>query len=195
MRYRRAVEKLRILADACQGTTRTPTEEPFLREAHVFGAVLDGEDPIDYLEVAFVLNLPPEQVRAAQTDGTPWLVHTLRLGKGGFAYWWRSRDEPVWNHHIRGPVRFWSLDGTDEDVLDALAGRRFADLPRVTADPAEMREQTAVDLASALDRLRAVWRDYWESDWRRRHRGHGQYPENELWDAVDDYLNLLETDD
>lgn len=33
MRYRRAVERLRILAEACERTKRMPLEEPFLREA------------------------------------------------------------------------------------------------------------------------------------------------------------------
>ena len=60
VRYRRAVEKLRLLADACQWTTRLPIEEPFLREAYVFGDVLDGVDPVESVQVAFVLDLPPE---------------------------------------------------------------------------------------------------------------------------------------
>lgn len=112
MRYGRAVEKLRTLAEACQHTTRLPLEEPFLREVYVFGELLDGADPIDHLKLAFVLNLPQAEVPwESQPSGTAWLVDSLRLDKGGFAYWWRSRHGPVWNHHIRGPVRFWSLDG------------------------------------------------------------------------------------
>ncbi len=27
---------------------------------------------------------------------------------------------------------------------------------------------------------------------RREHRGYGRYPENELWDAVEGYLDLLD---
>lgn len=51
--------------------------------------------------------------------------------------------------------------------LRALAERRLGDLPRVTAD-------------------------YWERDWRREHRGNRRYPENELWEAVNGYLDLLD---
>ncbi|MGH3838924.1 MAG: DUF7711 family protein, partial [Pseudonocardiaceae bacterium] len=40
VRYRRAVEKLRFLADRCQWTTRLPADEPFLHEAYVFGEIL-----------------------------------------------------------------------------------------------------------------------------------------------------------
>ena len=194
MKYGRAVEKLRILAEACQRTTGLPLEEPFLREAYVFGELLDGADPVDRVEVALVLNLPREEVPwHSQPFGTAWLVDSLRLNKGGFAYWWRSRHDPVWNHHIRGPVRFWSLDGPDDTVLRALADRRLADLPRVTAGPAEVRDRTAAELDAALARLRAVRGSYWEREWRREHRGNYRYPENELWDAVDGYLDLLET--
>lgn len=193
MRYRRAVEKLRLLADACQSTTRLPLEEPFLREAYVFGEVLDGADPIDSVSVALTLNLPPEEVPwCSQPSGTLWLVDSLRLDKGGFGYWWRSRHEPVCNHFIREPVRFWSLDGPDEAVLEALCERRFDDLPRRAANSAEVRRRTEADLALALDRLRAVREKYWDRDWRYEHRGGGRYPEHHLWEAVDGYLELLD---
>jgi hypothetical protein len=193
MRYRRAVEKLRLLADACQGTARLPGEEPFLWEAYVFGEVLEGADPIEYLQVAFTLNLPPDEVPwCSQPPGTPWLVDTLRLDKGGFAYLWRSRHEPVWNHAIQGPVRFWSIDGTDDIVLDALRDRRLADLPRLTASPAELQRRTEADLDRALQQLRAVHQNYWDRDWRYEHRGGGRHPEHHLWEAADGYLDLLD---
>jgi hypothetical protein len=113
MRYTRAVERLRRLADACQATTRLPLDSPFLHEAYVFGEVLEGVDPIEGLNVAFTLDLPPDEVPwCSQPRGTAWLVHDLRLDKGGVAYWWRSRHEPVGNHLIRNLARFWSLEGT-----------------------------------------------------------------------------------
>lgn len=193
MHYRRAVEKLRVLADACQWTTRLPLEEPFLREAYVFGDVLEGVDPIEHIQVAFTLNLPPEDVPwCSQPPGTPWLVDSLRLDKGGIAFWWRSRHEPVWNHLIREPVRFWSLDGIDETVLEALRERRFADLPRLTASPAEQRRRAEAELDRSLAHLRAVRQRYWDRDWRKDHRGGGRYPEDHLWEAADGYLDLLD---
>jgi hypothetical protein len=147
-------------------------------------------------DVAFVLDLPPEEVRwESHPDGADWLIDILRLDKGGFAYRWRSRHDPVWNHHIRDPVRFWSVDGADEEVLAALAERRFDDLPRVTAEPSEVRARATVELDAALARLRDVRRNYWERDWRREHRGNYRYPENELWEAVDGYLDLLDATD
>jgi hypothetical protein len=191
MRYRRAVEKLSILADACESVKNWPPEDPFLLEAYVFGAVLDGADPLDFVEVALVLNLPPDEVPwESSPPGTSWLEDRLRLDKGGFAYWWRSHLDPVCNHRIRGPVRFWSRQGPDEAVLGALAERRLDDLPRLTPSPQAEREQSAVELATALGRLRAVHASYWDHDWRREHRGLGRYPEHHLWEAVQGYLDL-----
>lgn len=193
MRYGRAVEKLRLLADACRSTTWMPLDEPFLWEAYVFGDVLDGADPIDSLQVAFTINLVPEEVPwCSRPSGTAWLVDRLRLDKGGFRYWWRSRHEPVWNHHIREPVRFWSFEGTDEAALDALRERRFTDLPRLVAGHAELRRCAEVELDRALGQLRAVREKYWDRDWRTEHRGGGRYPEDHLWEVTDGYLDLLD---
>jgi hypothetical protein len=193
MRYGRAVEKVHILAEACQRTTRLPLEEPLLHEVYVFGELLDGADSIDHLKLALVLNLPPEEVPwESQPRGTPWLVDSLRLDKGGFSYWWRSRHGPVWNHHIRGPVRFWSLDGPDDTVLRALSERRLADLPRLTASPEDVRSRTATELDAALVHLRAMTATYWDREWRRDNRGNGRYPENHLWEAVYGYVDLLD---
>ncbi|MGP3958478.1 DUF7711 family protein [Nonomuraea sp. 3N208] len=196
MRYERAVERLRMLAEACDQTRRVPAAEPFLRAAYVFGDLLEGVDPIDHIEAVFVLNLPPEEVTwGSQPPGTAWLVDFLRLDQGGIAYYWRSFRDPVWNHVIRGPVRFWSLDGLDKGVLDALRGRRFDRLRRVTAGAEEERTQVAGELEAALEHLRAVHRSYWERQWRREHRGIGRYPEHHLWEAVQGYLELLDTRD
>ncbi|MEV0974575.1 hypothetical protein AB0I59_38785 [Microtetraspora glauca] len=147
-------------------------EEPFLREAYVFGDVLAGADPLDNVEVAFVLNLPPEDVPwESHPRGTEWLADLLRLDKGGVAYWWRSHLEPVWSHVISGPVRFWSLDGPDEIALDALAERRFDRLRQVAQPPGDERAQVVGELRTALSHLRAVHARYWEHEWRHEHRG------------------------
>jgi hypothetical protein len=191
VRYRRGVEKLRILAENCELTKRMALDEPFLREAYAFGDVLDGTDPLDSVDVALVLDLPPEEVPwESHPDGTAWLVDLLRLDKGGYAYRWRSYLDPVWNHYIRRPVRFWSLAGPDEEVLQALAERRFEELPHVTPDPSDEPSRLMEELGTALQNLRAVQESYWDHEWRRAHRGGGRYPEHYLWEAVTGYLDL-----
>jgi hypothetical protein len=141
----------------CDRVRGWPPEDPFLVAAYVFGDVLDGADPLEAVQVAVAVNLPPQEVPwGSSPHGTGWLADQLRLSKGGFEYWWRSHLDPAWNHYIRDPVRFWSQDGPDEAVLTALAGRRFADLPRLQPSPDMAREQLAGDLDAALRHLRQV---------------------------------------
>jgi hypothetical protein len=193
MRYRRAVEKLRTLAEACESVKSWPPGDPFLLEAYVFGDVLEGADPLEYVEVALVVDLPPEEVPwESSPHGTAWLADQLRLDKGGFAYWWRSHLSAVPNHHIRGPVRFWSQEGPDKAVLQALAERRLGDLARLAPPPQTEREQLAEELGTALSRLRAVHASYWDHDWRHEHRRFGRDPEHHLWEAVQGYLDLYD---
>jgi hypothetical protein len=54
------------------------------------------------------------------------------------------------------------------------------------------QEQLAGELVMALTRLRAVHGSYWDSGWRREHRGSGRYPEHHLWEAVQGYLDLYD---
>lgn len=44
----------------------------------------------------------------------------------------------------------------------------------------------------ALSRLRAVHCSYWDSGWRREHRGFGRYPEHHPWEAVQGYPDLYD---
>ncbi len=194
MRYRRAVEKLRILASACDMERALPGQDPLLLEAYAFGEVLEGPDELETVEVVLVLGLPPSKVIWESTPRQAmWLEDILRLNKGGYSYWWRSHQDSVTNHRIRQPVRFWSReDGPDEGVLQALTERRFGDLPRLEIPPEVQREQVAGELTAALGRLRGVRDSYWDQQWRRAHRGFGRYPENELWEAVEGYLDLYD---
>lgn len=196
MLYKRAVERLRRLARACEQTRKVRADEPFLRAAYVFGDLLDGADPVERLEVAFVLNLPAEEVAwGTQPPGTAWLVDFLELDKGGVAYVWRSREDPVANHHIREPVRFWSLDGIEEGVLAALAERRLDEVRAAASASGAAGGGVAdveAELRTALEHLRAVHGAYWDRRWRRAHRGVGRYPEHHLWEAVQGYLELLD---
>jgi hypothetical protein len=194
MKYRRAVEKLRILAETCEHVkTFWFDTEPFLKAVYAFGEVTDGADPLDAVQVAVAINLPPEEVPwESNPDGADWLASELRLSKGGFMYFWRSYLDPIWNHYIRGPVQIWSVDGgPDEQALAALEARDFGSLNRLVPEPADERLQLREDMDAALAHLREVRDKYWDHDWRRAHRGYGRYPENELWDAVEGFLDLM----
>lgn len=190
MRYQTAVRHLRSLAEECERPNRIG-DEPLLVGAYVFGDLLDGPDELERVQLAFVLNLPPEQVTwyADPSEGQ-WITDLLRLGKLPLEWYWRPQAWPAWNHYIRGPVRFWSLDGPDEQVLDALAERRLDGLPRQWPEPAAEREQLRAEVAAAYEHLRQVEQAYWEREWRRTHKGYGVYPEDHLWRAVHGYIEL-----
>jgi hypothetical protein len=164
MRYKRAVEKLRIPAETCERVkTFWFDTEPFLKAVYAFGEVVDGADPLDAVHVAVAINLSPQEVPwESSPEGTDWLVDELRLSKGGFMYFWRSCLDPIWNHYIRGPVRIWSVDdGPDEQALTALEARDFESLKRLIPEPADERLHLRADLGAALAHLREVRDKYW----------------------------------
>ena len=82
--------------------------------------------------------------------------------------------------------------GPDKQALAALEARDFGSLKRLIPEPVDERLQLRDDLDTALAHLREVRDKYWDRDWRREHRGGGRYPENELWEAVEGYLDLLD---
>jgi hypothetical protein len=188
------VEKLRLLAEACDRASRWPPEDPFVKAAYAFGDVLEGTDPLECAQVVVAINLPPAEVPwNTNPHGTEWLATELRLSKGGFEYWWRSYLDPPWNHHVRGPVRIWSAEGGVEGgALDALEARDYGALHQLTSSAVDEQTQIRDELDAALAHLREVRDVYWGRDWRREHRGYGRYPENELWEAVEGYLHILD---
>jgi hypothetical protein len=55
MRHRRAVEKLRMLAETCERVKMFWFDtEPFLKAVYAFGEVLGGADPLDAVQVVGV---------------------------------------------------------------------------------------------------------------------------------------------
>ena len=94
MRHRRAVEKLRILAETCERVKLFWSgTEPFLKAVYAFGEVLDGADPLDDVQVAVAINLPhwrrehrgygryPENELREAAGGFVDLVDASRAGK------------------------------------------------------------------------------------------------------------------
>ena len=65
MRYRRAVEKLRELAGACNRVKDWPPEDPFLVSAYVFGDMLEGADPLKAVQVAVAVNLAAQRTQSS----------------------------------------------------------------------------------------------------------------------------------
>jgi hypothetical protein len=192
MRHETAVRRLRIIAARCQQASGLWDDEPFLVGAYAFGAVLDAHTDVEAVQVAFVLNLPPDELTwCAQPQSCVGLPHLLEIDKAPVAWCWRPALWPVSNHVIDRPLRIWSVDGPDTIAMDALE-RADAEPFRLPASTgAEVREQLMEEMAASLAHLQRVEAGYWERNWRNTHRGSGVYPENHLWNAVHGYLDLL----
>ncbi|MGH8932075.1 MAG: DUF7711 family protein [Egibacteraceae bacterium] len=187
MEYGTAVEHLRRVAAACDRYFGRTTH-PLCVGAYAYGELIEGAARLESASVVFALDLPPEEV--------PWGIESREV-RGFVQHFirvplrWSCRPAagPIATPEIQRPVRFWSLDGVDEDVLDALAGRRFDQLPVVPdPDPADL----AAELGRTLRHLRTVVDRFWEPGWRREHKGGGVYPEQHLWNAAWAYLQMLE---
>lgn len=194
MRHATAVRRLRTIAERCHqvaGLWTGEDDEPVLLSAYAFGAVLEEQTDIPAVQVAFVLNLPVDELTwCARPRSCVGLVHLLELEKAPVDWYWRPAVWPVANHVIRRPLRIWSTDGVEQAALDTLAGGEAEPLRVPAPPPGDLREQLAAELAASLAHLRRVEDSYWEGEWRRDHRGLGSYPEHHLWDAVHGYLDL-----
>jgi hypothetical protein len=193
VRFDTAVDRLRKIAEACSDVSRYRDD---LCAAYAFGDILTGAD-VEVVQVALAVDLPPEELPwCTEPADLRGLAEVLRLDRAPVRWAWRPTGEPVANHAIVGPVRFWSrADGPDDEVFELLRARRLDDLPRESVEVEAVAQQLARDQQRALRHLRAVTDRYWEPSWRRAHKGSGVYPEDHLWRAVQGYLDLLEASD
>ncbi|HZD74057.1 MAG TPA: hypothetical protein VE776_09275 [Actinomycetota bacterium] len=191
MRYATAVRRLRTIAEECDRHAKF-WDDPLVVAAYVYGSLLEGPEEVERVQVALVVDMPPDQVTWwAEPPSAAAFAEIIGLGKAPVQWWWRPVLWPVWNHEISGPVRFWSLDGPDEGALEAIAQHRLGELHRLVPTAEEELEQLEEELLASLTHLRKVTESYWDIEWRRDHRGLGVYPEHHLWRASKGYLDLL----
>lgn len=157
-----------------------------LEELWVTGGLLSLTDTLEAGSVALVLDVPADEL--------PWLVlhpagewvgEQLRLGKRPMQWCYRPLAWPVWNHEHRRLVRFWSArDGLDAAVVDALRSRRFDHLSVIEPSIEQLTAQLREELTVSRRHLRSMLATYWENDWRWKHKGFGESPEDHLWRAA-----------
>jgi hypothetical protein len=161
MRYATAVRRLHQIAeDAHQ--MRLPGEESLVTAIYTLGDVLEAPDQLEAVDVALVADEPADELTwGAEPPWTIELVERLRLDKAPVRWFFRPEVWPVWNHHIREPVRIYSTtDGPDEDALTALAHGDAEHLRPPAPSAAERQEQVDMELDTALQHLRAVHQHY-----------------------------------
>jgi hypothetical protein len=192
MRYGTAVRRVRMVVERCQQMSGLWHEKPLVHGVYAFGSVLEPGHELSVVQLAFVLDLPADELAwCTQPQSCVGLPSLLEIDKGPVEWYWRPRAWPVANHLIHRPLRVWSLDGPDVEALDALERGEAEQLRMPAPTAAEWHEQRATELAASLAHLRRVEAGFWERDWRSAHRGSGVYPEGHLWDAVHGYLDLL----
>ena len=192
MRHQTAVRRLRTVAERCQHASGLWRDEPFLVGAYAFGDVLEPVADAPAVQMAFVLNLPADELTwCAEPQSCVGLPHLLEIDKAPVEWYLRPAVWPVSNHMIHRPLRVWSLDGPDTAALDALERGAAEDLRMPAPTAAQLHEQLTEELSASLAHLRRVEAGFWERDWRNANRGHGVHPENHLWDAAHGYLDLL----
>lgn len=82
MRYETGVRRLRTIAARCHRVAVLWEEEPLLLAAYAFGAVLDAHADLDVVQVAFVLDLPPEELPwCAEPESCIGLAQLLEIDK------------------------------------------------------------------------------------------------------------------
>ncbi|WP_166351583.1 DUF7711 family protein [Phytoactinopolyspora limicola] len=194
MRRATAIRRLYTLAEGCEQVRRFPVEKPVLIAAYATGDVLEAVPEIEFVHVVFVLDVPASELvwGTYPPEHTSWLEYQLRLDRTPVSYRLRPSAWPVWNQHIRRPLKFWSLDGTETEALVALSAGDAESYRLPAPSPEEEAAQLALELDASRVYLRHVRDEYWKRGWRSQHKGYGIYPENHLWNAVDGYFDLLD---
>jgi hypothetical protein len=185
-----AITRLRDVADGLSRTTAWPDAD--IVEGYVFGALIEHTGDLERVELALMVDARPEEMpwlsRPAHLEA---LAAQLRFDKLPVAWWWRSAEGPVWNHHVRRAVRFWTAnDGLDVTVVDSLAAgtdrlpiTEPADHRQLVAQLRAEREVSRRHLARVIDR-------FYDRDWRRQHKHEGVFPQDHLWWAAAGFLEL-----
>jgi hypothetical protein len=165
-----------------------------LTEMWVTGELLTLAETLEAGAVVLVLDLPAEEL--------PWLAmhpagesvgHHLRLGKRPIRWCFRPSAWPVWTYQHRRVARFWSADsGVDSSAIDTLRSRRLDRLDVVEPSNGELAKQLRQELTVSREHLRSVLEGYWDYDWRRRHKGYDESPEEHLWRAATAVTEILD---
>jgi hypothetical protein len=188
-----AINRLADVADALDRAGQWPG--PKVVAAYVFGVLLDPVSELEAIQLALVVDEPPEELawmsRPARLEA---LASLCRFDKLPLSWRWRPAAWPVWNHEIRRAVRFWSsADGRDDPALKALADAGVNGLTfEQPGSRAELDRQLMIERDVSRGHLVAVKAHFYDRDWRREHSGDGTHPEDHLWWATAGYLDLDE---
>ena len=186
-----AVSRLRDVVEGLDRAVGWPSMT--VVAAYVHGALLEGVEELDWVELVFVVDEPVEsvswRVRPAHLEA---LADELRFSKLPLSWVWRPAAWPVWNHAIQRSVRVWNRGaGRDASAFGALAIGQFDDVT-VDRPPSRdaLRAQVAVERDVARHHLAETIESFYDRDWRRTHNGGGVHAEDHLWWAAAGFMEL-----
>ena len=161
-----------------------------LEELWATGDLLDTGGDLETGAVILLLDVAPDEVPwLAKHPAGEWVGDRLRLGKRPMLWCYRPSVWPPWNARHRRVARVWAATaGLDEGTIEALRSGTDPSVVEPSAD--DLRAQLAAEREASHAHLRRIVDDYWERDWRRRHRG--EEAEDHLWRAA---AGLVEIDD
>jgi hypothetical protein len=160
-----------------------------LEELWVTGELLDTGTEPDVGSVILMLDVAPIELPwLAVHPAGEWVGERLRLGKRPMLWCYRPSVWPPWNARHKRVVRIWSAaTGLDEAAIESLRSGRELGAIEPSAD--ELRAQLLEEREVSHGHLRRIVDEYWEPEWRRRHRG--EAAEDQLWRAA---AGLVEID-
>jgi hypothetical protein len=161
-----------------------------LEELWVTGDLLDTGGDLEVGSVILLVDVAPVELPwLAKHPAGEWVGDRLRLGKRPMLWCYRPSVWPSWNARHRRVGRIWTANaGLAEAAIDAL--RSGGDPGVVEPSDDDLRVQLLEERNASHAHLRQIVDDYWERDWRRRHRG--EDAEDHLWRAA---AGLVEIDD
>ncbi|MCI2239899.1 hypothetical protein MO973_36930 [Paenibacillus sp. TRM 82003] len=197
MKWATAVRTVEQVAERCGHVAAQPPGIVRLRvtEAWLWGPLLgpaaDEVPDAGGVGAALVCDATAEDCAwgTAPPGAGQWLAAS-GLAKRPVRLVFRPAGQPVWNHAVVRPVRFWSLDeGPDEAVVAAVrAGEGGALRPPAPA-PVELAQRLEQELAASLAAVRRTSADH---DAHRWSPGSPLARADALADAVRGHLELLD---
>lgn len=192
MKWATAVKQVRSLADACAERADRSVGADALRVTGLWAVenLLGASRDLDWVRVALVVDLPPEDVPWFCTPpGAVRWAESTRLSKNPVTAWWRSEHVPVWNHRIVRPALVWDVaSGVREDVVTALREGRGSEVGQPPPSAEEFASRMADELQVSHAALETRTRDYDAKRWGRTPLERIADP---LFDASLGYLDVL----
>lgn len=189
MKWTRAVQHLRTLAEECARLTGNPFGTLRVVQLWTFGEIPGPPQDLETVNAVLVVDLPVDAMPwLASPNGAEHWANMTRMSRNPITPFWRSAQAPIWNHHIVRPLLLWdATDGLQEETFTALRGNSATGSPE--PDAAEFARRLDDELAVSLQALRGQVEAYEQRRWSP---GKLTPVADDLWAVSKGYLDVLD---